>query len=112
MGVLQPRHLSFLTANIMMPPALAVGVGRAIERVWSPERRLSVGDDEGEGSEGEREGSGGTGRGRGGTTHPWQALPRDRPKLAKRPRPRPPMPPISSLQRLSLPPFLPPSRPP
>jgi len=53
MGVLHPRHLSFLTANIMMPPALAVGVGRAMDLVWSPERRDSVFR---EGREGGREG--------------------------------------------------------
>jgi len=47
MGVLQPKHFNFLTANIMMPPALAVGVGRAIDRVWSPERRDSEGGREG-----------------------------------------------------------------
>jgi len=35
-GHLQPRQLNVFTANIMIPPLRAVGVGLQMVRVWSP----------------------------------------------------------------------------
>ena len=40
MSALQPRHFDFFTANDMMPPLRAVGVGLQIVRVCSPTKSV------------------------------------------------------------------------